>query len=306
LARFIGARLLQTVLALLAASMIVFVLVRLSGDPVDLIAPDRATEADRAALRAYLGLDRSLPEQYLSFIGRFLAGDLGDSIRARIPVTELISERVGATIVLAVAAIGLAFLIAVPAGVLAARRRGTRVDTLARGFAVLGQATPQFWLGQVLVLLLAVRLGWFPTAGWKEPSSLVLPALTLGWWAAAGIMRLTRSSMLDVLSTDYIKFAKVKGVPARRVTWRHGFRNAILPVVTFSSLLLVTMLGGTVVVETVFAWPGLGSLLIKSVEGRDYPVVQALVLGGAVLYIVMNFVVDIAYAVLDPRIRVAS
>jgi peptide/nickel transport system permease protein len=298
--------LLQMVLALLAASMIVFVLVRLSGDPVDLIAPDRATEADRAALRAYLGLDRSLPEQYLSFIRRFLAGDLGDSIRARIPVTELISERVGATIVLAVAAIGLAFLIAVPAGVLAARRRGTRVDTLARGFAVLGQATPQFWLGQVLVLLLAVRLGWFPTAGWKEPSSLVLPALTLGWWAAAGIMRLTRSSMLDVLSTDYIKFAKVKGVPARRVTWRHGFRNAILPVVTFSSLLLVTMLGGTVVVETVFAWPGLGSLLIKSVEGRDYPVVQALVLGGAVLYIVMNFVVDIAYAVLDPRIRVAS
>lgn len=304
--RFIAGRVLQMVLALLAASLVVFTLVRLSGDPVDLIAPDGATQQDRAELRAHLGLDRPLAEQYLGFIRGFGTGDLGDSIRARVPVVELIADRVGATVALAIVAIGFAFLIAVPAGVMAARRRGRLLDTLARGFAVLGQATPPFWLGQVLVLLLAVKLGLFPTAGWNEPLAIVLPAITLGWWAAAGIMRLTRSSMLDVLSTDYIKFAKVKGVPARRVLWRHGFRNAVLPVITFSSLLFVTMLSGTVVVETVFAWPGLGTLLIRSVEGRDYPVVQALVLGGAVLYIVMNFVVDVLYAVLDPRIRVSS
>jgi peptide/nickel transport system permease protein len=305
-ARFVTGRLLQMVLTLLAASLIVFSLVRLSGDPVDLIAPDGATEKDRAEMRASLGLDRSLPAQYLSFIKGFAVGDLGDSIRARVPVTDLIADRVGATFALAGVAIGVAFLIAVPAGVVAARRRGTLVDTFARGFAVLGQATPPFWLGQVLVVLLAVQLGLFPTSGWNEPTAIVLPAITLGWWAVAGIMRLTRSSMLDVLSTDYIKFAKVKGVPTRRVVWRHGFRNAVLPVVTFSSMLFVTMLSGTVVVETVFAWPGLGTLLIRSVEGRDYPVVQALVLGGAALFIVMNFFVDVLYAVLDPRIRVAS
>ena len=306
MARFIAGRLGQMVLTLLAASMIVFVLVRLTGDPVDLIAPEGATAQFRAALRANLGLDRSLPVQYLNFIREFVVGNFGVSIRARIPVTELISERVWATFALAGVAIGVAFLIAIPAGVTAARRRGTGVDTVARGFAVLGQATPAFWLGQVLLLLFAVRLGWFPTSGGNGPLAIVLPALTLGWWAAAGIMRLTRSSMLDVLSSDYIKFAKVKGVPARRVVWRHGFRNAVLPVVTFSSILFVTLLSGTVVVETVFAWPGLGSLLIFSVQGRDYPVVQALVLGGAVLYIVMNFVVVILYALLDPRIRVSS
>lgn len=306
MARFIAGRLWQMVLALLAASLIVFALVRLTGDPVDLIAPDGATAADRASLRTDLGLDAPLPVQYYNFIKGFFVGDFGQSIRARIPVSDLISERAGATLALAGVAIGFAFLIAISAGVTAARRRGTGVDTAVRGFAVLGQATPTFWLGQVLVLVFAVRLGWFPTSGWKEPLAIVLPALTLGWYASAGIMRLTRSSMLDVLSTDFIKFAKVKGVPIRRVVWRHGFRNAALPVITFSSLLFVSMLSGTVVVETVFAWPGLGSLLISSVEGRDYPVVQVLVLGGAVLYIIINFAVDVLYGVLDPRIRVAS
>jgi len=304
--RYLGGRLLQTVLSMLAVVSIVFVLTRLSGNPVLLLLDVNATERDQQILTHHLGLDRPLPVQYGLYVRNILLGDLGNSILTRRPVTEHIWERLPATIELGFVAMVLSVLIGVPLGMYAAVHRGGVLDSGARVFAVLGQSMPTFWLGLMLILLFGVVLGALPAGGRGGVSHLILPAFTLGYFTSAAILRLTRSAMLDVLGSDYIKFARLKGLHEQVVLWKHGLRNALLPVVTFAVLLFVQFLGGAVVTETVFAWPGLGRLILESITTRDYSIVQAGVLVLSALYLTGNLVVDLLYSYLNPRIRHGS
>jgi peptide/nickel transport system permease protein len=301
--RYLIGRILQTLLSMLVVVSIVFVLTRLSGDPVQLLLDVNATERDQEILTRHLGLDRPLPVQYVLYVTRIAQGDLGTSILTRRPVTEHIWERLPATVELGFVAMFLSVLIGVPLGMYSAVRRGGALDGAARVFAVLGQSMPTFWLGLMLILLFAVVLGVLPAGGRGGLLHLILPAFTLGYFTSAAILRLTRSAMLDVLGSDYIKFARLKGLHEQVVLWKHGLRNALLPVVTFAVLLFVQFLGGAVVTETVFAWPGLGRLILESITTRDYPIVQAGVLVLSALYLAGNFCVDLLYSYLNPRIR---
>lgn len=301
--RYILGRIVQSLVSMIVVSIVVFALVRLSGDPIAIMAPPEATEADIAAMRTYLGLDRSWPVQYWWFVSRAIQGDFGRSIRFRRPAMDLIRERYGATFELGGLAILIVVAVALPVGVYAAVRRGSALDYAARAFAALGQAVPPFWLGLLLVLVFGVLLRLLPTSGRGTPLHIVLPGLTLGWFAVAGLMRLTRSSMLDVLGSEYVKLARIKGLPERQVIWKHAFKNAALPVVTFAALLFVALLNGSIIIETVFSWPGLGLLVIEAVDSRDYPIVQAVVVCLSVMYIGVNLLVDILYAYLNPKIR---
>jgi peptide/nickel transport system permease protein len=303
MARYLVGRVLQTLLSMLVVVSIVFVLTRLSGDPVQLLLDVNATERDQEILTRHLGLDRPLPVQYVLYVTRIAQGDLGTSILTRRPVTEHIWERLPATVELGFVAMFLSVLIGVPLGMYSAVRRGGALDGAARVFAVLGQSMPTFWLGLMLILLFAVVLGVLPAGGRGGLLHLILPAFTLGYFTSAAILRLTRSAMLDVLGSDYIKFARLKGLHEQVVLWKHGLRNALLPVVTFAVLLFVQFLGGAVVTETVFAWPGLGRLILESITTRDYPIVQAGVLVLSALYLAGNFCVDLLYSYLNPRIR---
>ena len=293
----------QSVVSLFVVSVVVFALVRFSGDPIQIMMPAEATQADIDLMRNALGLDRPWAVQYWRFISRAVQGDFGKSVRFRRPAMDLIAERYGATLELGGLAVLIVVAVALPVGVYSAVRRGTGLDYVARGFAALGQAVPPFWLGLVLVLIFGVLLHLLPTSGRGTPLHLILPGVTLGWFAVAGLMRLTRSSMLDVLGTEYVKLARIKGLPERRVIWRHAFKNAALPVVTFAALLFVALLNGSIIVETVFGWPGLGLLVMEAVDSRDYPIVQAVVLVLSTMYIGVNLLVDILYAYLNPKIR---
>lgn len=301
--RYIVGRLFQSVVSLFVVSMVVFALVRFSGDPIAIMAPPEATQQDIELIRAYLGLDQPWPVQYWRFATRALQGDFGQSIRFRRPAMDLIFERYGATLELGGLAVLIVIVVAIPVGVHAAVRRGTALDYVARGFAALGQAVPPFWLGLLLVLLFGVLLRLLPTSGRGTPLHILLPGITLGWFAVAGLMRLTRSSMLDVLGSEYVKLARIKGLPERQVIWKHAFKNAALPVVTFAALLFVALLNGSIIVETVFSWPGLGLLVIEAVDSRDYPIVQAVVMCLSAMYIGVNLIVDLLYAYLNPKIR---
>lgn len=303
MSRYLASRLLQALVSILVVSVVVFVLARLTGDPIEIMMPPEATKEDVALMRAYLGLDRPWPTQYWWFISRAVQGDFGRSVRFRRPALEVIAERYPATLELGGLAILVALSLALPVGVYAAVRRGSTLDYLARGLAALGQAVPPFWLGLVLVLLFSVTLQLLPTSGRGTPAHLLLPGVTLGWFAVAGLMRLTRSAMLDVLGTEYIKLARIKGLPERQVIWKHALKNAALPIITFAALVFVSLLNGSIIVETVFGWPGLGLLVIEAVQYRDYPVVQAVVLCLSSMYISANLLVDILYAYLNPRIR---
>jgi peptide/nickel transport system permease protein len=265
--------------------------------------PAEASKADIELMRASLGLDRPWPVQYWRFISRVGQGDFGKSVRFRRPALDLIAERYAATVELGGLAVLVVIVVALPVGVYSAVRRGTTLDYAARAFAALGQAVPPFWLGLVLVLIFGVLLHWLPTSGRGTPLHVLLPGITLGWFAVAGLMRLTRSSMLDVLGSEYVKLARIKGLPERQVIWKHAFKNAALPVVTFAALLFVALLNGSIIVETVFGWPGLGLLVIEAVDSRDYPIVQAVVLFLSTMYIGVNLIVDILYAYLNPKIR---
>ena len=251
-------RLLQTLLSMLVVVSIVFVLTRLSGNPIYLLLDVNASPQDQEILTRHLGLDQPLPVQYGRYVTNIAVGDFGNSIITRRPVPEHIWERLPATVELGVVAMFLSVLIGVPLGMYSAVRRGGALDTGARVFAVLGQSMPTFWLGLMLILLFGVVLGVLPAGGRGGWLHLILPAFTLGYFTSAAILRLTRSAMLEVLGSDYIKFARLKGLPEQVVLWKHGLRNALLPVVTFAVLLFVQFLGGAVVTETVFAWPGLG------------------------------------------------
>src|SRR2546421_419413 len=304
--RFLVGRVLQTVLSMLVVVSIVFVLTRLSGNPVHLLLDVNATERDQEILTQHLGLARPLLVQYAIYVRNIALGDFGSSILTRRPVTEHIWERLPATVELGFVAMVMSVLLGVPLGMYSAVRRGSAIDTGARVFAVLGQSMPAFWLGLMLILFFAVILGLLPAGGRGGPSSLILPAFTLGYFTSAAILRLTRSAMLEVLNSDYIKFARLKGLHEQVVLWKHGLKNALLPVVTFAVMLFVQFLGGAVVTETVFAWPGLGRLILESITTRDYPIVQAGVLVLSALYLIGNLLVDMLYSWLNPKIRYRS
>jgi peptide/nickel transport system permease protein len=291
---------------MLVVISIVFVLTRLSGNPVHLLLDVNATQRDLEILTRHLGLDKPLPVQYGIYVKNVALGDLGKSVLTRRPVTEHIWERLPATVELGFVAMFLSILIGVPIGVYSAVRRGGLLDSGARVFAVLGQSLPPFWLGLMLILVFGVLLGLLPAGGRGGIQHLLLPAFTLGYFTSAAIMRLTRSSMLEVLGTDYVKFARLKGLHEQVVLWKHGLKNALLPVVTFAVMLFVQFLGGAVVTETVFAWPGLGRLILESITTRDYPIVQAGVLVLSALYLTGNLLVDLLYSWLNPKIRHSS
>jgi ABC-type dipeptide/oligopeptide/nickel transport system permease component len=283
----------------------VFLLIHLvPGDPVAVMLGEGARPADQAALRAALGLDQPLGAQYLEYLARLVRMDLGTSLHAQRPVAELLAERIGPTVQLALAALALAVLIAIPMGVLAAQHRGGPLDRAAMGLSMLGAATPSFWLGPILILVFSLWLGWTPVSGRDSAGSLILPAVTLGTGMAAVLARMVRSSVLEVLGEDYVRTARAKGLAPIAVLWRHALRNAWLPVLTLIGIQLGALLGGAVVTETVFAWPGLGSLLIEAIQTRDYPVVQAAVLLISLTYLVINTATDLLYIVADPRIRI--
>src|SRR5688572_23442501 len=304
--KYLTGRVLQTVLSMLVVISIVFVLTRLSGNPVHLLLDVNASEKDQEILTRHLGLDQPLVVQYALYVKNIARGDFGNSVLTRRPVTEHIWERLPATIELGSVAMALSVLIGVPLGVYSAVYRGRPLDRGARVFAVLGQSVPAFWLGLMLILVFAVVLGVLPAGGRGGFANILLPAFTLGYYTSAAILRLTRSSMLEVLASDYVKFARLKGLHEQVVLWKHGLRNALLPVVTFAVMLFVQFLGGAVVTETVFAWPGLGRLILESITTRDYPIVQAGVLVLSSLYLTGNLLVDILYSYLNPRIRHAG
>ena len=302
--RYIVRRLLQGLVTLFLVSIIVFILGRLTGDPVALLLSEFSTFEDQERLTRQLGLDKPLPQQYAIFVWNAVRGDLGRSIRGdRAPALELVLERLPATLQLASISASLSFLIGLPLGVLAALRRGSFVDSISRVLALLGQATPVFWLGIVAMYVFSVQLGWLPTSGYGTPKQFVLPVAALSAFMVAAFLRLTRSGMLEALDSEYVKLARIKGVSETRVVWKHALRNSLIPVITYLGTVFGRMVTGTVVVETVFAWPGVGRLAFDAVMLRDFPVLQAVVLFMATAFLLINLVVDVLYAYVDPRIR---
>ena len=301
--RYIVRRLLQAIVALFVLSVLIFVLVRLTGDPTLLLLPEDATAEDIARLRHTLGLDRPWPVQYWRFVSQAVQGDFGRSIRGQIPVGAIIKERLPFSLRLGAASLLVTLIIALPLGVLAAVNKGSLLDTIAQIVAVLGQSMPMFWVGIVLIQIFAVYLRLLPSGGTGTLAHYILPAFTLGWWLVAGIMRLLRSSLLEVLDSEFVKLARLKGLSEGRVIWKHALRNALIPVVTLGGIYMAILITAAILVETVFAWPGIGRLVYESIVFRDFPVVQAVVLLTAGFVIVTSLAVDILYAYLDPRIR---
>ena len=283
-----------------------FMLAHLSGDPTDQILPADATEVARAAFRAEYGLDRPLPAQFVAFAGRVVRGDFGRSLRFSEPATRLVFERLSATLELAVVTLALAVVTGVPAGVASARSVGGAFDAVVRGFSALTQSLAPFYVGVVAILVFAVWLRLLPTGGRNEWNSVILPACTLALTMVGLIAQMTRACMLDILRADYVRTARAKGLVEWRVVWKHAFRNAMLPILTLVGLQAGTLMGGVVVTETVFAWPGIGRLAIQAIYSRDFPVVQAVVFFAAVVFVVVNLLVDIIQMLLDPRLRTAE
>jgi peptide/nickel transport system permease protein len=303
MARFIIIRIFQTLITLIVVSMVIFALARASGDPVMLMAPAQASMEDIAVLRQYLGLDKSIPEQYWIFLKNIAKGDLGESIRTRRPVIKIIGERLPYTIQLGLAAIIIGITTSLILGVTAACKRGSWIDSAVKFIAILGQALPSFWLAIVAIQIFAVSLNWLPTSGTGGPDHYILPILTMSFFMLPIMTRLIRSSMLEVLDSEYIKLARIKGLSEMWVVWKHALRNAIIPLLTAAGITFATIVTGAVIIETVFSWPGIGRLIAEAVVGRDFPVTQAVVLLVAIVVLMVNLVVDILYAYVDPRIR---
>jgi len=297
-------RILIALPTLLGVVVLVFLMVRLApGDPAVLLAGEFATPETLEAIRARYGLDRSLPEQFFIYMGALLRGDLGESARSRRPVLEELKTYFPNTLELALAAILVAVLTGIPLGILAALRPGSGLDLSVMVLALLGVSMPVFWFGLLAILIFSVELGWFPVAGKGTLAHLVLPAVTLGINATALLARMTRGTLLEVLSQDYIRTARAKGLSERVVIYKHALRNALIPVITVVGLEFGTLLSGAVITETIFAWPGLGQLLVGSILARDYPVVQGAVLLVATSFVLINLLVDLLYAAIDPRVR---
>jgi len=302
--RFLLARLISALVVVVGVVCLVFLLIHLiPGDPVDVMLGESARPADRAALRTRLGLDQPLGSQLTDYLGGVLRLDLGTSLHSDQPVSALLAARIPATLQLALSALICALALALPLGLLAAVRRGTAWDWGAMGFSTLGVSLPNFWLGPLLILCFSLWLGWTPVSGRDSAASLILPAVTLGTGFAAILARMIRSSLLEVLGEDFVRTARAKGLPEGRVLWHHAMRNAWLPVLTLIGMQLGALLGGAVVTEVVFDWPGIGSLMIDAIQRRDYPVVQGCVLFVSLSYVLVNTLTDLLYGVADPRIR---
>jgi peptide/nickel transport system permease protein len=285
-------------------SMIVFGLARLSGNPIDVMLPLEAEQADYDRLSKHWGLDKPITTQYVIFVKKAVQGDFGESLKYQgKSAMSLVTERLPATLELAVFALLVSAILALPIGVLAAVAKGSHWDTAAKIIALLGQSLPNFWLGIVLMWIFAVWLDWLPSSGRGGLQHLILPAITIGWFQVAAIMRLVRSSMLEVLDSEFVKLARVKGIPEWKVVWKHCLRNAGIAPLTYFAIIAGSLITGAVVTETVFTWPGVGLLVVDAVRSRDFQVVQAVVILFAGIFILCNLLVDILYAFLDPRIR---
>jgi len=301
------------VVVMAIVAVLVFILTRAApGDPIAVLLGDQATAEDIARVQKVYGLDKPLPVQFGLWLKELAHGNLGESIFLQRPVTQALWERAEPTALLSLMAIAIAALIGVPCGIASAVWRGKAVDQVFTGFAMLGASVPSFWLGLVLMQVFAVSLGWFPVSGYGQPGAslaerlhcLVLPATVLGVLNSALIIRFTRASMLDVLGEDYVRTARAKGLPENRVVLKHALRNALVPIVTVIGLTVALMIGGAVVTETVFGLPGVGNLVVSAVVRRDYPVIQGALLVVAVIYVVINFLIDLLYTVVDPRVKV--
>lgn len=304
MSKFVLRRLGQAVIALAGVLVVAFFLLRvLPGDPAALMLSEFGTPEQLEQLRKTMGLDKPLIAQFGDFIAQAATGDFGDSIARHRPALTVVAEYLPATLLLAASAITLTIIIAIPLGTIAAVKKETWIDGLVSVLGVLGQSMPTFWIGIMLISFLASRVDWLPISGYGTFANLVLPTITLAFAQIALISRLTRSSVLDVLSQDYMRTARSKGVSDARVIFGHGLRNAVLPVMTMLGLQLGALLGGAVITEAVFGWPGIGSLLISSIGSRDYPVVQVIILLSATIFIAVNLVLDLLYGVLDPRIK---
>jgi len=301
--QFIIRRTVYAIITLFILSLTIFLVVRLTGDPVTLLAEPGARAEDLDRVRAEWGLNRPLPVQYLSFLYNIATGELGKSFNYEMPVSQLYFQRLPNSLELALAASLISFLVGIPAGLISAVRVNTAWDNLGKIVALLGLAVPGFWLGLVLILVFSVWLGWLPTSGQGGWRHLIMPALALGWYFAASLLRLTRSSMLEVLRSEYIKLARLKGLPALAVIAMHAFKNALIPVLTLAGINLVIMINAGVIIEVIFAWPGIGWLLYEGIFQRDFPLVQGIVLLAGIMIVAINLIIDILYAYIDPRIR---
>ena len=306
MARYLRRRLVHSLLTLLGVSVLVFVILRvMPGDPAKMLLPEGAPESAVEELDRQLGLHRPLPVQYLIFVRDVFQGDFGQSFQYKAPALQVVLERVPATVDLTIAAMVLIVAAGAPIGIMAAVRPGTRYEYGGMVFAVLGQSLPNFWLGIMLILLFGVALRWLPTSGFEGWRFLILPSVTLAAYPTALVARLTSSSMLDVLSTDYIRTARSKGLANLVVILRHALKNAVIPVLTVVGLQIGALLSGAVVTESVFAWPGVGKLIVDAIFSRDFPVVQTVLTLSAATFVGINFLVDVLYTLIDPRIRYA-
>lgn len=301
--RFIARRVVITFFTLILVSLIVFVMARASGDPRTLLLDDYASKEMYDELGAQLGLDKPLYVQYAIFLGDALTLDFGNSVVDKQPVTDIIIERLPATLQLGLAAFIFSLVVGIPLGILSSIKRDSLWDQVGKVVALLGQSTPPFWLGIMLIFFFAVTLGWVPPSGRWEWNSFILPAVTLGWFTVAANMRIVRSAMLDSLDTEYIKLARAKGVPETQIIWKHALKNAVIPPLTFMGITLGTLVTGSIVAETVFAWPGIGLLAFDALRQSDYSLLQGIVIFFALMYLGISLMVDILYAYLDPRIR---
>jgi ABC-type dipeptide/oligopeptide/nickel transport system permease component len=300
--RYIFKRLWHAVYVMVGISMISFFFIHLSGDPVMLMLPADASHQEIEELRERLGFNDPIPVQYLRFASNAVRGDFGESLYYHVPAMELILERLPASLELAVAAMVIALGVAVPIGIVSAVRRNSLLDMGSMLGALLGLSMPHFWLGIMLILLFSVKLGWLPTSGRGSWAQLIMPSLALGMGLMAMFARLTRSVMLEVLGQDYVRTARAKGLKERLVIGKHALKNALIPLVTVAGMQFGFLIGGTVIIETVFAWPGVGRLVVQAIFNRDYPLVQACVLVLAVIFVVVNLLVDLLYVYLDPQI----
>ena len=302
--RYIVRRLIQTVIVLVIISMMVFMMSRLTGNPVTLLLTEYSTEEDKVRLTKQLGLDKPLPQQYAIFLIDAIRGDLGRSIRGdRSPALKLILERLPSSLELAVVSIVITLVFGLPLGVISALKKGSLTDASARVMALLGQSAPVFWIAIVAMYVFSVQLNLLPSSGYGRLQHYVLPAFSMGLFQVAAVTRLTRSGMLEALGSEYIKLARIKGLGEQTVIWKHALRNSLIPILTFMSTIFGRAITGAVIVETIFAWPGVGRLAFQAVMERDYPVVQAVVLFMAFMFLFVNLVVDVLYAYIDPRIR---
>lgn len=300
---FFISRMAQLVVTMFIVSVVVFFILRLSGDPVLVVAPDFFSEEQIEQMRKFWGFDRPLGEQYLTFVTKAITGNFGTSYLSKRPAMELVIERLGYSWMLAAAAAAIGLTIAVPLGILSALKRNSFIDLIITSTSSLGTAMPSFWLGLILIIIFSVHLRLLPVFGAQEPKAFIMPSVTLGVGMAARLSRMTRSAMLEVLNQDYVRTARSKGLMQQTVVMRHALRNALIPIVTVFGLQLGWLLGGSVVVESVFSWPGLGRLMIDSISVRDNTVVQAGLLWFALSFILINYAIDVIYIVLDPRIK---